>query len=289
MAILLDGPMETGLGTGDSGLGMRTGSSPQPRAPSPLSPMPLRRLLRAYLIEAKYESTRMLRAPAFAIPFLILPVALYLFFGVVMIGSSGQASTNPNVATYLFTGFAVMGVMGPGMFGFGISIALELEQGLLRLKRALPMPPAAYLFAKMLMAMLFSALVMVTLVAGAVAFSPLKLSAARYLAVSLILVVGTLPFCAIGLFIGTRISGRVAPAIVNVIYLPLIYLSGLFFPLPASIRSIALASPAFHLDQLALGAAGVPSILTVTMHVAALVGVTVLCAGLAVRRLVRVG
>ena len=35
--------------------------------------MPLSRLLRAYAIEAKYESLRMLRAPAFAGPFLALP------------------------------------------------------------------------------------------------------------------------------------------------------------------------------------------------------------------------
>ena len=61
----------------------------------------------------------------------------------------------------------------------------------------------------------------------------------------------------------------------NLVYLPLIYLSGLFFPLPESIRWMALFSPAFHLNQLALGVAGVPSVLGAsgpTMHVAALGG-----------------
>ena len=53
-------------------------------------PMPLARVLRAYTNEAKYEFLRMLRAPAFAIPFLLLPVALYVFFGVVMVGDAAK-------------------------------------------------------------------------------------------------------------------------------------------------------------------------------------------------------
>jgi ABC-2 type transport system permease protein len=246
--------------------------------------MPLNRVGWAYFIEAKYESLRMLRAPAFAVPFLLIPVALYSFFGAISAGSE-----NANTPTYLFTGFSVFAVMGPALFGFGMSVALEREQGLLRLKRALPMPPMAYLVAKMLMAMFFSVLASLTLVAAAVMLSPLTLGPERYGGIVAINVIGTLPFCAIGLFIGARVSGRTAPAIVNVVYLPLIYLSGLFIPLPASIRFVALFSPAFHLNQLGLNMAGVGSILPVAMHTAVLVGVTVLFAGLTARRISRDG
>lgn len=242
--------------------------------------LPLDRVAWAYLTEAKYESLRMLRAPAFAVPFLLIPVALYSFFGAI-----SSDSTNANTPTYLFTGFSVFAVMGPALFGFGMSVALEREQGLLRLKRALPMPPMAYLAAKMLMAMFFSVLASLTLVAAAVMLSPLTLGPERFAGIVAINVIGTLPFCAIGLFIGARVSGRTAPAIVNVVYLPLIYLSGLFIPLPAGIRFVALFSPAFHLNQLGLSMAGVGSILSTTMHVAVLVGVTVLFAGLTVRRI----
>ena len=91
----------------------------------------------------------------------------------------------------------------------------------------------------------------------------------------------------IGLFIGARVSGRAAPAFVNLAYLPLMYLSGLFFPLPEGIRWVAVFSPAFHLNQLALHAAGTPSILGPAINIAALIGVTVLFTGLTVRRLTR--
>lgn len=246
--------------------------------------MPIGRVLRVYYNEAWYESVRMLRAPAFAVPFLLVPVALYAFFGALV---TPGADADPRIPAYLFTGFSVFGVMGPALFGFGMSMALEREQGLLRLKRALPMPPMAYLFAKMAMAMLFSALISVSLIAACLLLSPLRLGFARNAAVLVTMVAGSLPFCAIGLFIGARVSGRTAPAVVNLVYLPLIYLSGLFIPLPAAIRFVALFSPAFHLNQLALGHAGVGSILSWTMHLAVLVGVTVLFAGLTARRMSR--
>jgi hypothetical protein len=124
--------------------------------------MPPGRLLRAYLTEAKYESVRMLRSPAFGIPFLGLPVALYLLFAVLLFGDAIRS--DPKAAMFTFTGFDILGVMGPGLFGFGIVVAMEREQGLLTLKRALPMPPAAYLLAKMLMAMLFGVIVTATIV-----------------------------------------------------------------------------------------------------------------------------
>jgi ABC-2 type transport system permease protein len=114
------------------------------------------------------------------------------------------------------------------------------------------------------------------------------LSAGRLAAMVVVESVGTLPFCAIGLFIGSCVTGRFAPAMANLAYLPLTYLSGLFFPLPEGIRWIALFSPAFHLNQLALSVGGTPSVLGAmgpTMHVAALIGVTVLFTGLAIRNL----
>lgn len=249
--------------------------------------MTLARIGGAYLAEAKYESLRMLRAPAFSGPFLVIPVALYSFF--VSLTAPGTGDANANTPAYLFTGFSVFAIMGPALFGFGMSVALEREQGLLRLKRALPMPPMAYLAAKMLMAMFFGLLTSLMLIAAAVLLSPLALEPWRFAAIAAINVIGTLPFCAIGLFIGARVSGRAAPAFVNLVYLPLIYLSGLFLPLPAGIRFVALFSPAFHLNQLALDVAGVGAILSTAMHIAALAGVTVLFAGLTVRRLSRMG
>ena len=141
--------------------------------------LPIRRLLRAYFMEAKYETLRTLRAPAFAGPFLAIPIAMYLFFG--MLGGSGPSTRAASMppGPFLFTGFLVMGIMGPPLFGFGMNIALEREQGLLQLKRAQPMPKGAYLLAKLLMSIVFAALVGIELAIAAAVMSRAPVTAAQ--------------------------------------------------------------------------------------------------------------
>jgi ABC-2 type transport system permease protein len=249
--------------------------------------MPARRLLRAYLTEGKYECVRMLRMPGFSIPFLALPAALYLLFGVVLFGDALRA--DPKGALFIFTGFDVMGVMGPGMFGFGITLAMEREQGLLALKRAMPMPVGASPLAKMAMAMLCGVIVTATMITAALTLGHLPLTVAQCLCLAGINMLGALPFCALGLLLGTLTTARSAPPIINLFYLAMIYLSGFLIPLPKSIEAIALGSPAFYLDQLLLHALGAPSHGAMVLQVGVLVGVTLLPGALAVRRLARVG
>jgi ABC-2 type transport system permease protein len=71
----------------------------------------------------------------------------------------------------------------------------------------------------------------------------------------------------------------------------MVLLSGLFLPLPEGLKSWVLLWPTFHLDQLALGLAGVEKFTYIppAMAAAVLAGVTVVCGGLAIRRLARVG
>jgi ABC-2 type transport system permease protein len=244
------------------------------------------RVLRAYGVEAKYESLRMLRSPAFAGPFLMIPAALYLLFGSLLYGA--EIAKDPKSAVFIFMGFSVLGVMGPGMFGFGMTVATEREQGLLQLKRALPMPRAANLLAKMLMSILFVAIVMATMTVAA-PLGHVHLSAARLLGLALINIFGTLPFCALGFFVGSLASAKSAPAFVNLVYLPMIYLSGILFPLPKSMAWFAHVSPAYHLSQLGRAAIGTAYPGTVLGHVMVLAGVTVVFTSRAARLIERRG
>ncbi|HEY6253786.1 MAG TPA: ABC transporter permease, partial [Candidatus Angelobacter sp.] len=249
--------------------------------------VPLGRLLWAYYVEAKYEFVRMLRTPAFSIPFLTLPVLLLLLFGVLLFGSAIRG--NQDAGKFLFTGFSILGMMGPGMFGFGMGVAIEREQGLLKLKRALPMPPAAYLLAKMFMSMLCGVIVMATMVAAGLTLVHISLSFVQVLKVVTACIIGTLPFSAIGLFIGVWTTGRSASAFVNLTYQIMMHLSGLFYPLPKFMQTIAPMWPTYHLQQLVMNILGAPSRGSTMGHVAALTGVTVVLTLLALRRLKRNG
>jgi len=247
---------------------------------------PQARRWRAYAVEAKFESLRMLRAPAFAGPFLLLPAALYLLFAVVLFGPA--LAKDPKTVLLMFMGFSIVGVMGPGMFGFGIVVATEREQGLLQLRRALPAPLSPWLVAMMLMSMLFVAIVMASMAAVA-PLGHLHLRAMQVCGVSLVCILGSAPFCALGFFIGSLASAKSAPAFVNLLYLPMIYLSDILIPLPKSAEWVAHLSPAYHLDLLALRVLGAPNTGNPWFHIALLAAITVVFTALAARRIARRG
>jgi ABC-2 type transport system permease protein len=141
------------------------------------------------------------------------------------------------------------------------------------------------------MGMAFAALAMILMLGAALLAGKVTLSASQLLIMSTIMVIGTLPFAAIGLFIGAFASGSAAPAYANIIFLPMLWLSGLFIPLPTFLEPWAVVWPAFHLNQVALGAAGVTEFSFVAPQISAavLVGFTVLFGGVAIRRLARKG
>ena len=255
------------------------------------TPLPAGRLIRAYLMEMKLETLAALRTPGFAIPFIAVPVAIYVLFGVVIAGNAGANSEyGAAIADYLFSGFSVLAVAMPGIFS-GVILATEREGNLLKLKRALPLPPGATIVAKMIMSMGIAAIA-VTIVAIAALFAgKITISPAQVAIVWGVLIVGTIPFCAIGLLIGSLVSASAAPAYGNLVFLPMMWLSGLFIPLPDFLERWVIIWPTFHLNQLALGLAGVEQFTFIPPAIAAavLTGVTVLCGGLAIRRLARVG
>jgi len=248
-------------------------------------PAPRVSLLRCYALESKHEFLRMLRSPSFAVPTLLFPPMFYLLFAVLFNRGGGD-----QVNVYLLASYGVFGVMAPGLFGFGVSVALDRERGWLTLKRAQPMPPGAYLAAKMAMAMLFAAVIFAILALMAITLGGVHLPVSSWALLFAVDVLGVLPFCAIGLFVGTWVNGQGAPAVINLIYLPMSFLSGLWMPismLPGVIREIAPLWPAYHLGQLALTAVGqVPGGATL-QHVAALAGFAAVFLALARRRLVQ--
>jgi ABC-2 type transport system permease protein len=246
--------------------------------------MPAGRLWAAYFNEMRFEFLKSLRTPAFAVPTLFFPIMFYLLFGVLL----GSMRGNTGMAQYAFATYGVFGAMGPGLFGFGVSLAIEREQGLLLLKQALPQPPGAYLLARAAMAMLFVAIISLLLLAAAVLMAKVPLTAGQAVQLFFINVLGALPFCAIGLFVGSWVSGQASPAIVNLIFLPMAFLSGLWWPLqfmPQFLQDIAPTWPAYHLAQMALAAVGAPSKGSALGHVAVLAGVTLFFFLLAVRRM----
>jgi len=252
------------------------------------SQMTKQRLLRAYLLDMKYEFLRTLRNPGFGIPFIILPVALFLIFGSMQ---PDTPATTEDMKMNLFSGMAIFGIMGPALFGFGAYLAAERQLRTLEFKRALPMPPGSHLIAKMACAMMYALIVILSVIAVAVLGGNVTLTLSQGVLIGIILLLGVLPFAAIGFYIGSRASAAAASGITTLIYLPQIYLSGLFYPLPKVIALVALIMPPFYLKQLVLHAGGSAHTYVggPVVHVVVLLAVTVLFTVLAAKRFARTG
>lgn len=206
-----------------------------------------------YYTEAKLELIRMLRMPMFALPALVFPAMFYLLFGVLMSKGKGE------VSTYLLATYCIFGVMGPGLFGFGVSVAIEKDRGWLKWRRAVPALPGAYFVSKMAMALIFSFIIFVELAVLSSTFGGVDLSALQWSQLMIVSLLSSLPFCALGLVIGTLVNGQAAPAIVNFIYLPMAFLSGLWLPinmLPKFLGTVAPIWPSYHASQIALKVIG---------------------------------
>lgn len=206
-----------------------------------------------YYTEAKLELIRMLRMPMFALPALLFPAMFYLLFGVLMSKGKGE------VSTYLLATYCIFGVMGPGLFGFGVSVAIEKDRGWLKWRRAVPALPGAYFVSKMAMALIFSFIIFAELAVLSSTLGGVDLSALQWSQLMIVSLLSSLPFCALGLVIGTLVNGQAAPAIVNFIYLPMAFLSGLWLPinmLPKFLGTVAPIWPSYHASQIALKVIG---------------------------------
>jgi ABC-2 type transport system permease protein len=181
-------------------------------------------------------------------------------------------------------------VMAPGLFGFGAAMALDRERGYLALKRAMPAPPGAMLLAKTAMAMVFAAMISIILATLALTLGHVVLAPLQLAGLFVVNVLGVVPFCAIGLYIGTTVSGQGAPAVINLLYLPMAFLAGLWMPLtmlPSLFGTLAPVWPAYHLAQVALAVVGLDNGGSVAIHLFVLAAVSGLFFGLARRRLAR--
>jgi ABC-2 type transport system permease protein len=231
---------------------------------------------RVYGTEVKYEFLKTLRQPAYVIPTLTFPLIFYVMFGIVFGGK--QALGAVSLSTYLLATYSAFGVIGASLFGFAVGVSMERGYGWLQVKRASPMPPLAYLAAKTAMAMIFSAILVMALFIAGAAFGGVHLALGRFLGLAGTMIAGTIPFCALGLAIGCYSAPNSAPAVVNILFLPLSFCSGLWLPiqiLPKFLQHVAPFLPPYHLGQLALQQVGFQGAGHPWQHVAALAAFTI--------------
>ena len=231
--------------------------------------------LRIYRTEATHEFLKLIRVPIFAISTIAFPLMFYVIFGLTF---ADQTAGGVGVTTYMLATYGAFGVIGCALFGFGVSVAMERGQGWMRLKRVSPMPPLAYFVAKIGMSTAFATVIVVALFVLGATFGGVRMPAGQWIGLAAVLIIGALPFCAMGLAFGYLVGPNSAPAVLNLVYLPMAFASGLWIPLsqlPEVVQVIAPFMPPYHLAQLALGIFGAADGGSPLLHLGALAAFTV--------------
>jgi ABC-2 type transport system permease protein len=233
-------------------------------------------MTRTLLLETHGELMKLVRMPAYAIPVLLFPMMFYALFGLSF-GGREQA-------TYLIGSYAAFGVIGAALFGLGVGVAVERAQGWLSLKRASPMPASAYFGAKVLISMMFGATITIMLGVLGVAFGDVSISLQQAVLLLITLTLGAAPFCAIGCALAYLVGPNSAPAVTNLIYLPMSFASGLWIPiegLPRFVQNIAPALPPYHLGRMALRILGFDKS-SIWLHAGVLLAFTIVFMAIAI-------
>jgi ABC-2 type transport system permease protein len=219
-----------------------------------------------YAKETKYEFLKLWRAKSFSLAVIGFPVMFYLIFGIA---NRGNYDGGVQTSKYMLASYCCFGMIGAALFGIGVGLGSERAAGWLELKRASPMPPMAYLVAKCITAQGFGLIIICALVGIAVAFGGVRLSASELAMVLGMSLLGTIPFAAMGLLVALLVPPAAAPGVVNLIYLPMSFMGGLWVPLqylPKWLQGIAPSMPTYHLGQLMLTVFGYQNRTSVTSH-----------------------
>ncbi len=203
-----------------------------------------------YAKEIKYEFLKLIRTKVFSLSVIGFPLMFYMLFGLT---NRGQTMGGMDAAKYILAGYCCFGMIGAALFGIGVGLASERSQGWLELKRSSPMPAMAYLIAKCITAQAFGLIIVAVLSIVAVFFGGVKLSLTEVALMLGMTLAGTLAFASMGLLIALLVPANAASGVVNLIYLPMSFMSGLWIPinmLPKFLQPIAPYLPAYHLSQL---------------------------------------
>jgi len=205
--------------------------------------------VRIFLHQLRSEQLVFWRSREAAIFIFIFPLMLFVLLGSVYDGTAEVRGRSFPVADVLLTGLMGYGAANTAFAGLAITLVLRREEGLLKRLRATPLPAATYaasVLASILLVFAMQAVLLVVL--GRVLYGatlperPFSLLAAVAL--------GALAFAGLGVGTAALIrSSEGASAVVNVIVLPMAFLSGSFGPteLPRFLGAIADVLPLKHL------------------------------------------
>lgn len=214
--------------------------------------------MKAFLAQLRVELVLTARRGETLLLTLGIPLGLLVFFSTVDVLPLPAGVDEP--IDFLAPGILALAVLSTGMVQTAIAVSFERQYGVLKRLGATPLGRARLLGAKLAAIVAVELVQVIVLGAAAVALGwrPTVAAGAAIGAV----ILGTAAFGGLGLLMAGRLRGEVTLAAANGLYVVLLLLGGMVFPLaelPTALRQVAELLPAAALSELLTAAtAGEP-------------------------------
>jgi ABC-2 type transport system permease protein len=198
--------------------------------------------------QARYDLLGILRNRQARFFTLVLPLLFLIIFCAVF----GNHIVPPGVkaSTFYVPGLSALGVISASFVNLVISITAQREGGILKRRRATPVPAWILIGGRTFTAVTVSLVVVAVLLAFGRLVYGVHLRIAALPGVAFTVVVGSITFCVLGYALSTAITNEdAAQPMVQAIMLPLYFISGVFIvgSLPSWLHHIAEVFPVYHL------------------------------------------
>jgi ABC-2 type transport system permease protein len=208
-------------------------------------------VLALVLHQARYDLRAFMRNKQGRYFTLILPLVLLVVFVSVGVGGKTVGPNHVASSVYFVPGLSALAVVAASFVNLVISVTAQREAGVLKRRRATPVPAWVLIAGRTLTSITVSLTTLTILLAvGHYAYG-VHLAAATILAVAVTAIFGSAAFCVLGYALSTRIgSADAAQPTVQALMLPLYFISGVFVPsvnLPGWLQHIAEIFPVEHL------------------------------------------
>ena len=195
------------------------------------------------------EQKRFWRNPTSAIFTVVFPIMFLVIFASLNSNDRIKDLGNIRFAQYYVPSIVSFGIFSACFVNLAIMMPFRRETGLLKRVRATPLPPRVFLGGLIASTLLIGALLSIVVTAtGIVAYS-VHFYGARLVPLLLTFAVASSSCCALGLALSTVVpNADAAPAMVNFVYFPIVFISGTFFPVDqkSTLAHIASVFPVRH-------------------------------------------
>jgi ABC-2 type transport system permease protein len=218
----------------------------------PDSPKPTPRGAIALLFhQARYEMLTAGRNPRARFFTFVFPVLLFVIFAGVFHGTTTVDGVQVKLSRYFFAGILTMAIVLACYGNLVVAISTLREKGVLKRRRATPVPPAVLIGAQAISALVTVAIMTTLMLVIARLLYGVDLAPGAIAAIACSAIVGALAFASIGYAVSGLVgSPEAAQPLVQLTTMPLWFLSGVLIPtenLSGALRTIGKIFPVEHL------------------------------------------